>query len=51
MGAEEGVGTIATLAHRLTTLAVACIGVIYYFSNRSEVRDVMAEAERLADED
>jgi glycosyltransferase 2 family protein len=46
----EGVGTIATLAHRLTTIAVAIMGVIYYFGYRAEVHDVLVEAEELADD-
>lgn len=48
-GVETGVGTIVTLAHRLTMVAVAVLGLIYYFAYRAEVRDVMAEAEEMAD--
>jgi uncharacterized membrane protein YbhN (UPF0104 family) len=48
-GVEAGVGTIVTLAHRLTMAAVAIVGLIYYFAYRAEVRDVMAEAEELAE--
>jgi uncharacterized protein (TIRG00374 family) len=47
-GIEDGVGTIVTLAHRLTMVAVAVVGLIYYFAYRAEVHDVMAEAEELA---
>lgn len=50
-GVEAGVGTIVTLAHRLTMAAVAAVGLIYYFAYRAEVRDVMAEAEELAEAD
>jgi hypothetical protein len=50
-GVENGIGTIVTLAHRLTMVAVAVMGVIYYFAYRAEVRVVMAEAEELADAD
>jgi cbb3-type cytochrome oxidase subunit 3 len=32
-------------------VAVAVMGVIYYFAYRAEVRVVMAEAEELADAD
>jgi len=48
-GVEKGVGTIVTLAHRLTMAAVAVVGLVYYFAYRAEVRDVIAEAEQLAD--
>jgi uncharacterized membrane protein YbhN (UPF0104 family) len=50
-GIDNGVGTIVTLAHRLTMVAVAVMGVIYYLAYRAEVHDVMAEAEELAEED
>jgi uncharacterized protein (TIRG00374 family) len=46
---EQGVGTIVTLAHRLTMAAVAVVGLVYYFAYRAEVRDVIAEAEELAE--
>ena len=42
---EQGVGTIVTLAHRLTMAVVAVLGVVYYFAYRAEVHEVMAEAE------
>jgi uncharacterized membrane protein YbhN (UPF0104 family) len=50
-GVDKGVGTIVTLAHRLTMLAVAAVGLIYYFAYRAEVQTVMAEAEDLAESD
>jgi uncharacterized protein (TIRG00374 family) len=43
-GIEAGVGTIVTLAHRLTMAAVAVVGLVYYVAYRVEVRDVLAEA-------
>jgi glycosyltransferase 2 family protein len=48
-GIEAGVGAIATLAHRLSMAAVAVVGLVYYFAYRAEVREVIAEAEELAD--
>lgn len=50
-GVEEGVGTIVTLAHRVTMAAVAIVGLVYYFAYRAEVQTVMAEAEELAESD
>jgi glycosyltransferase 2 family protein len=50
-GVENGVGTIVTLAHRMTMVAVAVVGLIYYFAYRKEVQTVMAEAEELAEKD
>jgi uncharacterized membrane protein YbhN (UPF0104 family) len=50
-GVDDGVGTIVTLAHRLTMVAVAIVGLIYYFAYRDEVQSVMAEAEDLAESD
>jgi uncharacterized membrane protein YbhN (UPF0104 family) len=46
---EEGVGTIVTLAHRLTTVAVAALGVLYYFGRRAEVREIIADADELVE--
>jgi uncharacterized membrane protein YbhN (UPF0104 family) len=50
-GVDAGVGTIVTLAHRITMAAVAAIGLVYYFAYRREVQSVMAEAEELAESD
>jgi hypothetical protein len=46
----EGVGTMVTLAHRVTEMTVAVLGLIYYLSHRREVREVYHEAEEAADE-
>jgi uncharacterized protein (TIRG00374 family) len=44
----EGVGTMATLAHRATELCVAMLGLAYYLGHRREVSEVYAEAEEIA---
>ena len=43
--AEKGDGTLVALAHRLTMMAVALVGMIYYFTHRAEVREMITEAE------
>jgi uncharacterized protein (TIRG00374 family) len=48
-GVKDDVGTIVTLAHRLTTVAVGIVGLIYYLGHRAEVRRTLAEAEELAE--
>lgn len=45
----DDVGTIVTLAYRLTTVAVAIVGMLYYLAHRAEVRQSLAEAEELAE--
>ncbi len=45
-GVEDGVGTIVTLAYRLTTVVVAAIGLVFYILYRAEVRDVIAAEEQ-----
>jgi hypothetical protein len=45
----SGVGTMVTLAHRVTEMAVALFGLAYYLSHRKEVSEIYAEAEE-ADE-
>jgi uncharacterized protein (TIRG00374 family) len=46
----RGVGTMVTLAYRVTEMTVAVLGLIYYLSHRREVREVYHEAEEVADE-
>jgi uncharacterized protein (TIRG00374 family) len=48
-GIAEGVGTLVTLAHRVTEMAVALLGLIYYLGHRREVAEVYEEAEAAAD--
>ena len=47
---DEGVGTMVALAHRVTEMTVAVLGLIYYLSHRREVREVYHEAEEVAEE-
>jgi uncharacterized membrane protein YbhN (UPF0104 family) len=45
----RGVGTMVALAHRVTEMTVAVLGLIYYLSHRRKVREVYHEAEKVAD--
>jgi uncharacterized protein (TIRG00374 family) len=45
----EGDGTLVTLAYRLTTMVVALVGFVYYLCYRTEVREVIVEAEELGE--
>jgi hypothetical protein len=40
---------VVTLAHRVTMMAVALVGLAYYLGHRAEVREVYAEAEELVE--
>jgi uncharacterized protein (TIRG00374 family) len=44
-----GDGTLVGIGRRATDIAVALIGLAFYLSNRSEVREVYAEAEQVAE--
>jgi uncharacterized protein (TIRG00374 family) len=44
-----GDGTMVTLAHRLTMIAVALVGMVYYLTHRTELGRVLAEAEEASD--
>jgi glycosyltransferase 2 family protein len=44
---EPGDGTLVTLAHRLTLMTVALVGLLYYVSRRSDLRELIAEAEEM----
>jgi hypothetical protein len=46
-GVRRGDGFMVALAQRVTMIAVALIGLVYYLSHRAEVREVYAEAEEL----
>jgi uncharacterized membrane protein YbhN (UPF0104 family) len=48
-GVLPGDGTLVTLAHRLTMIAVALVGMAYYLSHRAELGEVLAEAEEAED--
>ncbi|MCA9203267.1 MAG: flippase-like domain-containing protein [Planctomycetales bacterium] len=44
---ETGVsGILMGLAYRVTTIAIAAVGVLYYWAARREVREVLEEAEQ-----
>jgi uncharacterized membrane protein YbhN (UPF0104 family) len=40
-------GVLVALAYRLITIAVAAVGVVYYWISRAEIRDVMRQAEHV----
>jgi glycosyltransferase 2 family protein len=44
-GILPGDGTLVALAHRVTMIAVAMIGMIYYVSQRAELSEVLNEVE------
>ncbi len=48
-GVRPGEGAVVTLAHRVTMMAVALVGLVYYLGHRAEVREVYAEAEELVE--
>ena len=48
-GVERGDGTLVALARRVTELAVALVGLVFYLTHRREVDDVYAEAEEAAE--
>jgi len=48
-GVHSGDGAVVTLAHRVTMMAVALVGLVYYLGHRAEVREVYAEAEELVE--
>jgi glycosyltransferase 2 family protein len=44
-GIVPGDGTLVALAHRVTMITVAMIGMVYYISQRAKLRDVISEVE------
>jgi glycosyltransferase 2 family protein len=44
-GTVPGDGTLVALAHRVTMIAVAMIGMVFYVSQRAELQSVLREAE------
>ena len=50
-GVQPGDGTLVALARRVTELAVALVGLMFYLTHRREVEEVYAEAEEFADKE
>jgi uncharacterized protein (TIRG00374 family) len=50
-GSQDVVGILVALGYRLITIAITAVGVAYYWICRSEIREVMDEAERAQHED
>jgi glycosyltransferase 2 family protein len=46
---EKGDGTMVALGRRVTDIAVALVGLGFYFARRREVQDVIAEVEKAGD--
>lgn len=44
-GPGEVIGVLVALSYRIVTIAIAAIGVVYYWTSRREVRAVIAESE------
>ncbi len=50
-GPGDVIGVLVALSYRLITIAIAAIGVVYYWISRREVQQVLAAAERSRDDD
>ena len=44
-GSGDVIGVLVALGYRLVTIGIAAVGVVYYWTCRREVQDVLAEAE------
>jgi uncharacterized protein (TIRG00374 family) len=51
IGIVTGDGTLVGLGRRVTDIAVALVGLVFYLSHRREVSEVYAEAEELAEKE
>jgi hypothetical protein len=49
-GAPQNMGLLIALAYRLIQISIATIGMAYWLAGRSEVRELMHEAEELPPE-
>jgi glycosyltransferase 2 family protein len=49
LASAEDAGTLVGVGRRFTDIAVAVIGMVFYFRHRREVREVYAEAEQVAE--
>lgn len=50
-GAPQNVGLLIALAYRLIQICIASIGVVYWLTSRSEVQELIHEAEELPPEE
>jgi uncharacterized protein (TIRG00374 family) len=50
-GPGEVIGVLVALSYRIVTIAIAAIGVVYYWTSRPEIEAVMHEAEHARDEE
>ena len=48
--APPGDGTMVSLGQRITMITVALVGLLYYFSQRSNLREMLEEAEEMDEE-
>jgi uncharacterized protein (TIRG00374 family) len=48
-GIKDGDGTLVGIGRRVTDIAVAFLGVLFYLTHRREVKEVFAEAEALSE--
>ena len=48
-GPSDVIAVLVALAYRLTTIAIAAVGVVYYWTSRREVREIMEENETAAE--
>ncbi|MDA1053068.1 MAG: lysylphosphatidylglycerol synthase transmembrane domain-containing protein [Planctomycetota bacterium] len=50
-GPGDVIGVLVALSYRIVTIAIAGVGVVFYWTSRQEVREVMNEAEHAAVDD
>ena len=48
-GPGEVIGVLVALTYRIVTIAIAAVGVVFYWTSRREVQEVMTEAEHEAE--
>jgi glycosyltransferase 2 family protein len=49
-GPGDVIGVLVALTYRIVTIAIAAVGVVFYWTSRREVQDVISEAEHLGEE-
>lgn len=50
-GPGEVIGVLVALSFRIVTIAIAAVGLVFYWTSRREVQAVMHEAEHVAEEE